>query len=592
MKKFLLTGFALTLAGAAFAAPSTLQPQTFPDETIEAISNNGQWSAGLTPDGNGTVIRNYATGQKWQYDAEMIGDAQSGYEPVESYQTGNGRCVSNNGVVVGVRNGQAAYWEDGEWILLTTLSDEGESAAAAITPDGNIIVGYAGRVGISIDATELMALPVLWYRQEDGTYGNPVELPHPTKDITGRLPQYVNAIAISDDGKTVGASMQDYSGILSQPVVITCNDSGEWTYKMLGNEILNPDNLQFPEYPGEFDEAAPSVEDYMTEQEFNEYVTAHDAWMNAGENPNTEPSPTEFMTEEEKAAYYAVYLPWLEAFNNWYSDYMLFENQLIQLMDSGCSMYFNNIVMTPDGKYLASTRQREELIPNPEYGDFDILKFNAPVMFDTSSGEYTIYPEDLSIYTTALSENGSLLGNTLDFNGIAQKQAYIFLPKSTEGIPLEYFIFDIDPAIGEWMEDQMIHDVYVLTESGSITHEDMMCTGIPVCTPDLSVIGTSIGTDTWVSDEAYCYAYIFPTGIDVTKVAQIENADNSVKALPNGVIQLDGDFNSLNVYDLTGTMLISLSNPEGTISTGLGSGIYIVKAVTASGNPITIKTTF
>lgn len=576
-------------AVAAMAAPSTLQPQTFPDETIDAISCNGQWTAGSTPDGYGMIIRNYATGQKWQYDAVMSGDPQSGYEPVESYQTGNGRCVSNAGVVVGVRNGQAAYWEDGEWIMLTTLSDKGESAAAGITPDGNIIVGYAGRVGISIDATELMALPVLWYRQEDGTFGNPVELPHPTKDITGRLPQYVNAITISDDGKTVGASMQDYSGILSQPVVISCNDSGEWSYKMLGNDILNPGNLQFPEYPGEFDEAAPNVEDYMKEQEFNEYMMAHDAWMNAGEDPNTEPDPTEFMTSDEKSAYLSVYLPWLEAFTTWYENYTLFENQLIQLMDNGCSMYFNNIVMTPDGKYLASTRQREELIPNLEYGDFDILKFNAPVMFNTESGEYTLYPEDHNIYTTALAEDGSLLGNVNDFNGIAQKQAYIFLPDSTEGIPLEYFIYDINPEIGEWMEDQMIHDVYVLTESGSISHEDMMCTGIPVCTPDLSVIATSIGTDTWVNDTAYCYAYIFPTGLDVNKVGRIESADNAVKVLPNGEIRLEGDFSSLEVYNLSGTRLFSAANPSGTVATGLASGLYVIRAIAADGRAVSLK---
>ena len=158
MKK-ILPGMLMAVSAVAFAG-ADITPTVYEDITVEAISANGEWIVGLTPDGYGCRITNLATGKEWDYEADITGDMVN-----EAYLCGIGRCISNTGVVAGVRNEKAAYWENGTWTLLQDLAAEGMSAASAITPDGNIIVGYAGKVGMSVDAQDLMSMPVVWYRQ-------------------------------------------------------------------------------------------------------------------------------------------------------------------------------------------------------------------------------------------------------------------------------------------------------------------------------------------------------------------------------------------------------------------------------------------
>ncbi len=93
-----------------------------------------------------------------------------------------------------------------------------------------------------------MSVPVLWIRGEDGNFGKPVELPYPTTDITGRVPQYVTAIALSDDGSTVLGQVRDYSGRIHYPIVYT-NNNGEWTYSLPAMSLVNPDNIELPKIP-------------------------------------------------------------------------------------------------------------------------------------------------------------------------------------------------------------------------------------------------------------------------------------------------------------------------------------------------------
>ena len=136
--------------------------------------------------------------------------------------------------------GTAAYVKGGEWHLLPVPYPEHTNLAHGITPDGKVICGVVGNDDVSLDATNIMSLPAVWYLQDDGTYGEPVVLPHPEKDFTGRVPQYVSAISISDDGKTVVGQVRDYRGSMEEPIVYTCNDKGEWSYTLICPELINP----------------------------------------------------------------------------------------------------------------------------------------------------------------------------------------------------------------------------------------------------------------------------------------------------------------------------------------------------------------
>lgn len=589
MKKLLLLGGALAIALASYADCPVKEPQIFPDQTINGLSPNGVWSAGLSPDGFGSVIRNYATGKQWLYPAktDMGGNVQ------ESYIAQGAQCASNDGTIVGIRNEKAAYWKDGQWYYLNDLSEQGLSAAKAITPDGSIIVGYAGTGGLAMDSQYISGMPCIWYRQADGTYSDIELLPYPTKDITGRTPQYCNAVSVSDDGSVIGCSVRDYLGVICQPVVVYKNAQGRYTYKSLGDELINPDNLTLPPYPGEFDDTAPNWEEYMTAQQIQKYSAAFDKWVAEGEDPDTQPFPQDFMDAENRAAYMVLYDAWWEKFYPWYIAYNEYEKALYELMDSGTSFQFNNTVLSPDGKTLVTTRIREELIPNEMYGDFDILQHYAPVAFDTETFEPTLYPEGLDIYATAVALDGSILGNVLDFEGVRQREAYIYPQGQLEAVSLYEWMLDINPEIADWMEENMTHRVYMYDENRGVIEKDVICTGVPVITPDLSVIGTSIGTYLWTdvsNDFPDIMSYLMPTGFSLTGVKGVAaDADDTLAVLPGGTVVLKGEFASLQVYDLAGKVVANVANPAATVATGLGSGIYIVRAVKADGSVLTRK---
>lgn len=591
MKKLLLFGCGILTALSALSATPVKQPEIFGDQTLEALSPNGEWSAGLFPDGFGTVIRNYATGQQYIYPSSVTagGDLQ------ESYIMGGSKCISNDGTVVGIRNDKAAYWKDGRWNYLDNLSDTGLSAAKAITPDGKYIVGYASRVGLSLDIVQIAGMPAMWELQEDGTYGKVQILPFPTKDITGRLPRYVNALGVSDDGSVIAASMYDYLGSLCQPVVIYKNESGEYVAESLGAEIMNPTGIVMPKYPGEFDDLAPNWEEYMTAQQMQQYERAFDQWVANGEKPADQPFPQDFMDAQNRAAYMELFNAWWSKFEPWQKAYEEYEAALGALMDNGKMFQFNNALISPDGKTLVSTSIREILTPNPEYGDFDIIQHYAPVAFSIPDGTATEYSDEYDVYATCITADGSILGNVLDFNGVKQKEAYIYPQGQPQAITLFDWVMEKNPELGDWMEENMTHKVFMLDANNAVIEKEMVCTGIPTATPDLSLIGTCIGTGLWVDDWelADIFAYILPMDYMVEGVEGItDDAGSTLTLLPGGIVALKGDFASLKVYDMAGTQVVNLANPQGEVATGLGSGIYIVRAQTADGRVLTRKAAF
>ena len=564
----------MALGGIMMMSAFTPQPEIYENYDIAAISNNGKWIAAKYADGYSVLIKNLESGEEWFYEAELIGNPTVGYEPLSSYGLGRERCISDDGIVVGTIDDVAAYWENGEWHELPSGSRHGVSYASAITPDGKRIVGFGGT-------------PVVWDRKEDGTYGPAVSLPTPSRDVTGRRPQYTSGISISNDGKTVGAFMRDFLGLLQQPVVIKCDDKGNWTQTLLGTDLLNPNHVEFPPYPGDFNEMMPNYEDYMSVDQRIAWETAHDYWMNNGEI-GPEPMAADFMDEDMREAWNKVYIPWYEKYIVWAEKYSKFEQALDNCYSNGVDFLQNNVCISPDGRYLAATRIKEDIVMG--MWEPEITVKYAPTLFDTETGDWTLYDYGLNLVVSYLGDNNNLLANVLDPDGIQQRNAYIYPAGKFEPMLIQDFIYETSPTTWAWMEDNMMQTVITGVDDFGLVWEDMICTGIPKATSDLSVIVTAIGTDMWDYAEAAMYSYVFPTGLKSSGVEKVENEEEyGLTVVDNGTLNLTGEFSNIEIFNIAGMKVWGKANASGTQATGLSKGIYIIKGVTASGDEILKK---
>lgn len=576
MKNFILPCFLLFTASAVYA--ENFQ-EAFPDEYITSISPDGKWVAGALDDGN-VIIRNLETDESFEYFSN--GGSIN-------YYIGNGATpISNVGIIAGSTNGNnASYWDNGQWYNLKTPNPDFMSNACSITPDGSIICGGAGNDNMSLDSEKIMLVPAIWVRQDDGFYSDAILLPHPDVDFTGRTPQYITATTISDDGKTIMGQIRDYLGFMMQPIKYTCDDNGEWSYTLLYPELLNPTGVEFPKYPGEYHgDPMPSQEWFMTPEEMAAYSEAVDNWKGGTDFPEY----SDFMTPEEIEEYLEAFNAYLDQYIPWEEEYDKFAALYDTCITEGYVFVFNNGALTPDGKYLATTREIT-YVDDP----FDGPKTRMyPVILNTDGSGYTDLngTGDISLLSSGITANGDVLAVYIDPEWILPRQAYIFLEGSKEATHLEEYIREINPEVADWMEDEMLREVIDgITPAGEFTFRDFMCSGSPISTPDLSRILCFTTTDTWAEANAYYYTWIFDTGLEPSAVKPVLTADASLEVV-NGTIVLNGEFQSVDVYDISGAAIYTANRPTGTINPNLGKGIYIIKAITANGEELVKKIAF
>lgn len=564
-KQRLLIGAAIMCCAAAHAKE---QPEMIFGDALSGISPNGEWVAGLISDGD-AIIRNLKTGEMWPYFS-----SGSRY-----YYVGYGTPVSNNGVVVGgTTTANASYWENGAWHPLPVPDRNFICNAVSITPDSGIICGGVGAAAFGGEDTEnTMLFPGLWYRQEDGSYSDPIILPHPDKDMTGRAPQYISAIAISDDGKTVAGEITDYFGARTEPIVYRCDDDGNWSYLRLGEKMLNPSGIIFPEWPGGLpdDILMPTQEWYMTQEQIDAFVEAFNEWDNTGEPPHYEDFMTPEAVEEYRKdlqAYWDLVLPWQENFDKFMSLYK-------QYLSQGTSFARNQARLSPDGKYYVTSAGGQPVIFDTETGDVTILRSNARISVTSVAADYTIMG--------SISAPGADVGTF---------KAYIFPQMKEGGMLLEDFMKEINPEVFDWMEGHLLQDVIVgLNSDGSFATELMLCTGIPVSTPDMSWILTNNTVLSWVDDPGEEFlSVLLPTGLKLGSPQDPDEPQEPDTGAVNGIadsIQCD----LAMVYDLGGNLVYTLKSPgtddTGAILTGAGipRGFYVVKTIYSDGSSRSCK---
>lgn len=556
---------ALTAVGSA----SALEPTIYYNQAFSSVSANGQWVVGAI-DAGAISILNLSTGKSWKYYSN--GGAIN-------YFVGMGKVVSNNGVVIGAtKSDNACYWENGQWKDLSVPRPDYVNNTGSITPDGSVICGGVGLSPMSIDATEVMLGPAVWYRQPDGSYGDAVRLPYPKEDFSGRLPQYVTAVAISDDGKVVSGQIVDYTGFVVQPIVYICDDNGNWQYKLFGESLINPGEIQFPEWPGDFPEdiLMPTPEWYMTQEQIDAFMEAFEEWDNTG----TPPLYQDFMTPEQIAEYNRDMEEYLSIAGPWNEKYEAFMEVYYNIIRGGSSFLYNNERLSPDGKYYLTTVQMK--FPGSSRATA------MPLVFDIATGDYQYYDVGINLVISDMTEDYTILAYTpAPGADIGTRTAYLFPQMRNELTDLYDFMGEIDPSLSSWMLDNMLREVAVgVTPNEVIITDEQLCSGVPVATPDLGLIVTSNSTLSWMDFfEGETISFIMPTGMGTSGITVIPEAKTAeVAMLAGGVLHVSGNVGFVEIYDLSGRKVFSIQKPaEGTVNTGVEKGIYIIRYTDGNG---------
>lgn len=565
----------LALAGSALYASAAdfKDPEFYSNTAIQCMSPNGQWAVSEI---YGTVtLININNGDNFIFEA---GETGSPY-----YMLGLGNVLTDDGLllcVTDLSSSKASYYENGEWKSLDTGNiQSGNSSANGITPDGKRICGNLGLISTTLDDVT-MAVPAIWDRQADGSYGNYVLLPHPELDFTGRAPQYITAVAISDDGHTVVGQIVDCRGAFLYPIVYVEDADGKWSYTLPTDHLMNPDDVKLPENPGESPKM-PQPADYLSPEQSDAYTQAYNEWVASGYVQDLYPDAMDFMTDEKRAEYEADTAAYDTALAAWYEKYSAFDQAYWDIVSTSPHFQFNQIALSPDGKFFAMTNAVED---DSDPTSWMPVTINHVWEFEIGSEKITKY-EDIALSVKAYGDNCILAvetdASTNCFNG--------YLLQDGKATSLYDFLCAKGEKIKEWVDLNMTHDTEVYDwENDVVSVQSLTFTGLPVASRDMSVIASwtqSVWGD--YSPESYLFDFRDPSGIKT--VATGANSDKNVSIGPDGNLHVADGVTKLTVYGLGGECLMQQDKPGSTVECGLASGVYIVRTDNADGSCSVVK---
>ena len=513
-------------------ASHAASPQIFPGYNFSGVSPDGTFAVSF--DNPTTGVMNLTTREALQIPTDY------------DYGIGPGNVISNNATIAGSSfSDRAAIWKNGKWQLINPSVNNIASYAFGITSDDSRIVGI-----IQSDEPQrqdfegLMYKPCYWDLQPDGTYSEAKILPHPTTDLTNRVPQSVSALWISEDGNTIAGQMEDYMGYIYQPVVFKYNGN-DWEYILIADDLFKVDNLTAPPYPSH----EPLPTDYMTAKEIADYEAALKEWE---DYPNDEadnyPVYENYMDPSQWSKYQKDITEYLQQV----SEFSKYYNELVQKVPT---FEKNNVLLSSNGKYYASTDVKVYI--NPDLLLYEYIK--TPYLINVETGEWQGYrDEEANVYVTALGEDGTLLGQVNDGEAYL---AYILTPGTKKFIPFLDLMEQQNPTVATWMKDHMTHKYQLIDPETGVYDTMAVATGTPFATPDLSTIVFGLQNFWEYPDEegyAPYYSYVIQPGI-----ARVESI--STQNLSNGIFR---------VFNLQGVKLLETKDPSAI--NALPGGLYII----------------
>ncbi len=574
MKKSLLL-ILTAAAGIGTATAGIKEPVIYPEASVQRISADGSVAVSEI---YGTVkIFDLDKNTQVQYDAT---DDMTSY-----YSLGHGNCVSKDGSIILMNTCysplDAAYLENGKFFQLNVPDENKDNLTNGVTPDGSRICGSVGMHEMTFDEV-IMQIPAYWDRNADGTYSECHILPYPTKDLMNETPQYVTAIAISDDGKTIVGQMVFSSGSMIIPVVYKEDEKGEWSYELPTKALFNPDGLEAVENPGD-GPMPPSYEDYMTAEELEAYNAAINEYYQTFEG--NYPEYEDFMTDEEKAAYTAAYQAYQSLYDEWEVKWNAYNEYYSGVIATSPSFVFNNCYLSTDGKSVVSTLEMED--PNADPWSWFKSNVYVPSSLDIATGVLTKVDTELSIAVSGVANNGVILAG----NGQNETPMLGYVIKDGQVLTVTDFLKSVNPLFEEWILKNMSHEVAVDydPETWEEIFEECVFTGMPAATPDMSVL--SVWNNCPWDWEQSAESVIFNLNPVNSGIAAISTAAKDIKVVAKGVVSVPEGYSALNVYNLNGQCVKSLSNPCGLVKLNVAAGAYIVKGVRANGSASIVKLT-
>ncbi len=575
MKKLLL--FTALAACGMSAMGADFTPNTIDNFFGQKISSNGRY------------LTSYFYGDLAVYDIEtgkivFSNDIDTDGE----LSRGNGNSVADNGTVVGSSATDMMLIIHNGKVVVPEWAQDKLGGFGGITPDATMICG-------SIYTQGYTSHPYVFPLDANGNVGDPIALPHPEKDMVGTKPQQTNANYISADGKIVAGNMKDDSGSFTIPIVYTKGDDGKWSYSFPSGKLFNPQGIELPPYYGDLPEPVwVNIQDYMSDQARAAYNQAMDQWASTGYQEELYPKPEEYMTPEQIEAYNAAVdkynaeaAVYNEAMNKWF-------DAMDEIAATSVSFLYNSVCLSHNGKYLAATAQ----VPGEDFYSPDIY---TVYVFNLEDGTYEALT---STYTNLavvdVMDDGTVISASplpTMFNPIPQA-AYVYDQTKKDYVSYaDYFASKGHTAIADWLNEKFLAknvEVGYDPETWDPIYGDLPATGFPFTTPDGSVMGAATNTPYILpgyEDLDYLTYYFtdLTTGIDNVAV---DAADITVKGLKGGVLLINGEVATINVYDLSGRQVYAADAVDGTINTGLPTGLYVVKATASNGAAVTAKVIF
>ncbi len=480
MKKILLTLACAALFGGTASAQLFEKTEGM---LLSNMSPNGKY---LVEDNNGVItLMDRETDETWTFTDET-GALYYGY--------GLGSAVNNKGMLVGNNGAEAVYWLNGETYVLpqATGTDAGMNGANAISADGKYIVGDLAYDNITFGGEDCMTYPVLWTLQEDGTY-TCEKLPAPTKDFTGRNPQYVMANDISEDGSVIIGQVRDYTGRFSYPVVYKKNAKGEWEYTECTSLIIKSQTLidALPEYPAEV--TYPDAKTYLTKSDsaaynaaVTEYRDKYDQYS-AGLIPYdsipTYPTYEMFITDN-KAKWQADSVAYIEASESYMDKWEAYQTALDEAV-TGKSYSFNGLHLSQNGKYLAVSVVEEDPNGDPEFGGGSLYH---PTIIDLTTDDLKHYISDEDdSYATSVANDGTMAvaSPVLEYT----RQSGIIKLGETKATSFVDYLAAREKSAVEFLKNNFCFDVtlYNYDDDGNLITDvvtDSLITGTVFISPD------------------------------------------------------------------------------------------------------------
>ncbi|MGM9657010.1 MAG: hypothetical protein ACI3ZA_07580 [Alloprevotella sp.] len=493
MKKTLLSLACVLLGGTmAYAQEAAEVGHVYQGVTYNNCSPNGKWL--VANQETSVYIYDVATGKNYDFADETY---------TKVYFAGYGHSVTDNGMVCGMAQesaeSNAAYFKDGAWVVLPQLSGKltGFNSANACTPDGSVICGSLGSEGADMSTSDrLMLYPVVWTLNADGVYVCQ-ELPHPTKDFTGRVPQYVTAMDISADGNTIVGQVVDYSGFYIVPILYTRNAEGAWSYQLLAeDQVYDKEKAaNLPEWVEQ--PVQPRAEDYMSADDVDDYNDAVEAYNEAyqrcvagdldwSELPEY-PEKGFYISDQEQAAAYAAAV---EQYNEenaaWYAAFEAFDEALTEAT-TGKNFEFNSIHITPNGKYILTDLKEPDPDPDPMAWFPESIYTNC--VFDLTKVDTPMLTTSSNMLSTGILDNGFFVvaAPKSDY----ARSSYVATPGSNHLTPIiDWCKASGNAAAGDYINSEMRFEAinYVWNEDNEMYDEvtvgDSLITGTGIFSAD------------------------------------------------------------------------------------------------------------